>query len=80
MRSRSGERRMARTAAIGLRREPQPPSPIVIPSRSSPTSSSRVVRLSATGGAFAAHVEVSASRFSTKAARCSSATPETCSS
>ena len=38
---------MARTAAIGLRREPQPPMPMVMPLRSSPTSSSRVSRLSA---------------------------------
>src|SRR5205807_10268700 len=32
---------------IGLRREPQPPMPIVIPSRSSATTSFSVVRLSA---------------------------------
>src|ERR1700704_3121475 len=34
------ERRIARTKAIGLRRDPQPPKPIVIPLRSSPTTSS----------------------------------------
>src|SRR3954447_20836166 len=39
-------RNMARTTAIGLRRAPQPPIPIVMPSRSSPTISSTVVRLS----------------------------------
>ena len=33
MRSVRSDRRMARTAAIGLRREPQPPMPIVIPLR-----------------------------------------------
>src|SRR5580700_11823729 len=38
---------MARTTAIGLRREPQPPIPMVMPERSSPTMSSTVVRLSA---------------------------------
>src|SRR4051812_48621610 len=37
---------MARTIAMGLRREPQPPIPIVMPSRSSPTISSIVTRLS----------------------------------
>ncbi|SKV80863.1 Uncharacterised protein [Mycobacteroides abscessus subsp. abscessus] len=40
------ERRIARTKAIGLRREPQPPRPMVIPLRSSATTSSSVVRLS----------------------------------
>ena len=69
---------MARTTAMGLRREPQPPMPMVMPERSSPTMSSTVVRLSAHQAL--AHVDVSASRFSTKAARCSSATPRTCSS
>ena len=38
----SGDRRMARTSAMGLRRDPQPPIPIVIPSRSSATTSSGV--------------------------------------
>src|SRR5258708_7813863 len=38
---------MARTTAMGLRREPQPPIPTVMPERSSPTMSSMVVRLSA---------------------------------
>src|SRR3954453_22826702 len=47
VRSRSDERAIARTSAIGLRREPQPPMPIVMPSRSSPTTSSMVARLSA---------------------------------
>ena len=42
-------RRMARTTAMGLRREPQPPKPMVMPRRSSATMSSTVVRLSATG-------------------------------
>src|ERR1700722_10294716 len=37
---------MARTTAMGLRREPQPPMPRVMPERSSPTMSSTVVRLS----------------------------------
>src|SRR5690348_5570843 len=31
---------MARTSAIGLRRDPQPPIPIVMPERSSPATSS----------------------------------------
>src|SRR5215203_3441744 len=39
---------MARTMLIGLRREPHPPIPMVMPSRSSATSSSSVARLSAT--------------------------------
>src|SRR6516225_6170274 len=38
---------MARTTAIGLRRDPHPPMPMVIPERSSPTMPSTVVRLSA---------------------------------
>src|ERR1700731_2239185 len=41
-------RSMARTNAIGLRRDPQPPMPIVIPLRSCATASSRVVLLSGT--------------------------------
>ncbi len=41
------DRRRARTRDIGLRREPQPPIPIVIPERSSDTTSSSVMRLSA---------------------------------
>ena len=40
---------MARTTAMGLRRDPQPPMPMVMPERSSPTMSSMVVRLSPTG-------------------------------
>src|SRR5262245_60873380 len=40
------ERRISRTIAIGLRREPQPPMPSVMPSRSSATISAVVVRLS----------------------------------
>src|SRR5271163_2794342 len=39
---------MARTNAMGLRRDPQPPIPIVMPLRSCATASSRVVRLSLT--------------------------------
>jgi hypothetical protein len=42
-------RRISRTTAIGLRREPQPPIPIVMPSRSSATASAREVRLSTAG-------------------------------
>src|SRR5664280_3809496 len=38
---------MARTAAIGLRRDPQPPIPMVIPLRNSPIRSSSDSRLSA---------------------------------
>ena len=38
----------ARTRAIGLRREPQPPMPTVMPSCTSPTISSMVTRLSGT--------------------------------
>src|SRR5271157_4406709 len=38
---------MARTTAMGLRREPHPPIPMVMPERSSPTMASTVVRLSA---------------------------------
>ena len=39
----------ARTRAIGLRREPQPPMPTVMPSCTSATTSSIVTRLSGTG-------------------------------
>src|SRR6476659_9304538 len=39
---------MARTMLIGLRREPHPPIPMVMPSRNSATTSSSVMRLSAT--------------------------------
>jgi probable F420-dependent oxidoreductase len=46
---------MARTTDIGLRRDPHPPIPIVMPSRSSATTSSSVHRLSAT---FPSRVEV----------------------
>jgi len=46
VRSRRSERRIARTIDIGLRRDPQPPMPIVMPSRSSATTSSSVQRLS----------------------------------
>ena len=67
---------MARTSDIGLRRDPHPPMPMVIPSRNSPTSSS-VTRLSviASPPASVFILVVSAERFSTKAARGSSATP-----
>src|SRR5205807_9392276 len=44
---------MARTSDMGLRREPHPPMPTVIPSASSATTSSSVVRLSATLSAAA---------------------------
>src|SRR5579872_3008 len=43
-------RTMARTTAIGLRREPQPPKPMVMPGRSSVTMSSTVARLSVMAG------------------------------
>ena len=46
MRSFRSERRIARTSAIGLRRGPQPPMPMVMPSSSSATTSSMVIRLS----------------------------------
>src|SRR5665213_1121959 len=46
VRSASSERRIALTAAMGLRRDPHPPMPMVMPLVSSPTSSSRVARLS----------------------------------
>src|SRR5580700_6544432 len=46
VRSVRSERQMARTTAMGLRREPQPPIPMVMPERSSLTMSSTVVRLS----------------------------------
>ena len=64
---------MARTSDIGLRREPQPPMPMVMPSRSSATTSSSV-------HALVGHRHRSTcrrrSRFSTKASRASSATPD----
>ena len=37
---------MARTSAIGLRREPQPPMPMVMPSRICATTSAIVIDLS----------------------------------
>src|SRR4051812_32666922 len=46
VRSFTSDRHSARTRLIGLRREPQPPMPTVIPSRSSPTISSIDIRLS----------------------------------
>src|SRR4051794_28737659 len=46
VRSLSDERRIARTRDIGLRREPQPPMPMVMPSRSWATTSASVIRLS----------------------------------
>src|SRR5579884_2089053 len=52
-RSLTDERRMARTTDIGLRREPQPPIPMVIPSRNSATTSVSVVRLSPISRSFA---------------------------
>ncbi len=39
---------MARTNDIGLRREPHPPMPMVIPDESSPMTSAWVICLSAT--------------------------------
>src|SRR5689334_1063398 len=47
-RSLTDDRASARTRAIGLRREPHPPMPTVMPSRTSPTASSMVTRLSGT--------------------------------
>src|SRR3954447_24550725 len=46
VRSLTDDRHNARTRLIGLRREPPPPMPIVMPERSSPTISSIVIRLS----------------------------------
>ena len=61
---------MARTMDMGLRREPQPPIPIVIPSRSSATTSSSVRRLSVVTGFLPASVARASSgagvRFSSK--------------
>src|SRR5436190_18954325 len=48
VRSRSGERRISRTIDMGLRREPQPPMPMVMPSRNWATTSSSVSVLSGT--------------------------------
>src|SRR5215472_10149899 len=39
----SSDRQIARTRAIGLRREPQPPMPMVMPGRSSATTASAVI-------------------------------------
>ena len=68
---------MARTMLIGLRRDPHPPIPMVMPSRNSATTSSSVIRLSTTLLLVLAenYLEVSASRFSTNASRSSSETP-----
>ena len=52
VRSRRSLRRIARTSDIGLRREPQPPMPIVIPDRSRATTSSSDIRLSAKTSRF----------------------------
>src|SRR5437879_4941185 len=46
VRSRTGDRRISLISAMGLRREPQPPMPTVMPSRSSPTTSASDIRLS----------------------------------
>ena len=70
---------MARTKAIGLRRDPQPAIPMVMPSESSDTTSSMVMRLSGMG-VSAPYWSKSASRLSTNAWRASSATPERLSS
>src|SRR4051794_15040164 len=48
VRSRRSERSISFRTDIGLRRLPQPPNPIVMPSRSSATTSASVVVLSAT--------------------------------
>src|SRR5690349_24487175 len=48
VRSVTGERSSARTRAIGLRREPQPPMPRVMPLCSRDTTSSAVIVLSLT--------------------------------
>ena len=40
------ERSSSRTSDMGLRREPHPPMPMVMPLRSSDTTSASVVRLS----------------------------------
>ena len=48
VRSVTGERSRARTSAIGLRREPQPPMPMVMPLLSRATTSSGVMVLSVT--------------------------------
>jgi hypothetical protein len=47
VRSRKLERAIARTRDMGLRRDPQPPIPMVMPGRSRATTSSSVIRLSA---------------------------------
>src|SRR6058998_2395355 len=47
VRSLSGERRISRTRAIGLRRGPQPPMPTVMPSFSCATTSAALICLSA---------------------------------
>src|SRR3954447_25359717 len=49
-RSLTDDRASARTRAIGLRRDPHPPMPTVMPSRTSLTASSMVTRLSGTKG------------------------------
>src|ERR1700681_3306855 len=49
VRLRTGERRRARTNAMGLRRDPHPPTPTVMPSCIEATTSSIVTRLSGTG-------------------------------
>ena len=69
----SGDRPMARTRAMGLRRDPQPPIPIVMPSRSSATTSSGVIRLIRTGPSTNACRALSPApaRFSSKVNPCS---------
>ena len=43
---------MAATSDMGLRREPQPPMPMVMPLSSCATTSSSVIRLSATATSY----------------------------
>src|SRR5512139_2360025 len=52
VRSRSSDRKIARIRAIGLRREPQPPIPIVMPLCSDATISSTDIVLSMVGSAL----------------------------
>ncbi len=65
---------MARTSDIGLRRLPHPPMPIVMPERELGDD------LVGREPLVATHFEVSVSRLSTNASRCSSATPDRLSS
>ncbi|CAM5260109.1 hypothetical protein SCALM49S_08039 [Streptomyces californicus] len=64
MRSVTGDRSRARTRAIGLRREPQPPIPTVMPLLSRPTTSSGVIVLSRAYGAAVVTVHASLPKVS----------------